>query len=74
MEAAAFVISLPKAKQRLVLDIATRIAERPFSISDHQTSDLVGHCIENVIVGEFHFSFWLDHAVKEVRIVDISRL
>jgi len=70
-EAVAFVLSLSPAKQRKVLDIADRIASAPHGISDHSTSDAQGRPIENLLVDEFHFSYWIDHATREVRIVEI---
>jgi hypothetical protein len=73
-EAVAFVISLSKRKQRKVLDIADRLAMHPFKIGDYQTEDAVGHAVENIMVDEFHFTYWVDHAVKEVRIAEIIKV
>lgn len=70
-EAVAFVVSLTKRKQTKVLDFAERIAEQPVQIGDFTSVDAVGHSIENLLMDEFLFSFWVDHAVKEVRIVEI---
>ena len=68
------MLSLPKRKQLKVLTIAERIAERPFKISDDQTKDAAGHLIENLLVDEFHFSYWADHATKEVRFTEIVKV
>ncbi len=70
-EAVSTVLSLTKRKQRKALDIADRIAESPFQISDYQITDSDGHIIENLLVDEFHFTFWIDHGSKEVRITEI---
>ena len=64
MEAASFLITLSKEKQRKVLDLADRIAAQPFQISDYQLSDESGRLIENILIDEFLFSYWLDHADK----------
>jgi hypothetical protein len=73
-EAVTFVISLSKSRQRIVLEIAERIAEHPTKISDYRTKDAVGRDIDNLRVGKYIFTYWVDHAVKEVRITDIVSL
>jgi len=72
--AVATVLSLPKRKQLKVLAVAERIAQHPFKISDDQTKDAAGHLIENILVDEFHYSYWVDHAMKEVRVTEIVRV
>ena len=73
-EAVAFVVGLSKKKQRLVLDLADQIALQPFQIGDYQTVDAVGRTIENLRLEGFLFSYWVDHASREVRVSDIVRL
>ena len=74
MEAASFLITLSKEKQRKVLDLADRMAAHPFQISDYQLSDESGRLIENILIDEFLFSYWLDHVVKEVRITELVQV
>ncbi len=73
-EAVAFVVGLSKKKQRLGLDLADQIARQPFQIGDYQTIDADGRPIENLKSNGYLFSFWVDHASREVRISDILRL
>lgn len=73
-EAVAFVVGLSKKKQRLVLDLADQIALQPFRIGDYQTVDAVARPIENLRFEGYIFSYWVDHASREVRISDIVRL
>lgn len=73
-EAVAFVVGLTKKKQRLVLDLADQIARQPFQIGDYQIIDADGRTIENLKSNGYLFSFWVDHASREVRISDILRL
>lgn len=74
VEAVEFIVSLTKRKQKVVLDIADGISRQPNKISDHQTKDAVGRDIENLILGEFQFTYWVDHAVKEIRITEIAKV
>ena len=74
LEVAAFVVALPKRKQRLILDLADQIARHPFEIGDYPTMDAVGRKIENLLLEGFLFSFWVDHAAREVRISEIVKV
>jgi hypothetical protein len=72
--AAAFLISLPRRKQRVVLDLADKLARNPFRVSDYQLEDGDGRMVDNLTLGEFLFSYWVDHATREVRIAEIIKL
>ena len=72
--AAAFLTSLSKAKQRKVIELAFGLAEHPFQIGDYPTQDATNRRLENILLGEWHFTFWADHAVREFRITDITEV
>lgn len=73
-QATAFLIGLPRRQQRQVLDLADQIARHPFQIGDYRTVDAAGHEVENLLLGEFLFTYWVDHAVKDVRITEITKV
>ncbi|EIP98200.1 hypothetical protein OpiT1DRAFT_02652 [Opitutaceae bacterium TAV1] len=72
--AAAFVIGLPRCKQRLVLDLADQLAAHPFQVSDYRETDAAGRMVENLLCDGYLFSYWVDHASREVRITDIIKI
>ncbi|HUG10960.1 MAG TPA: hypothetical protein VMM36_08095 [Opitutaceae bacterium] len=74
LEAVAFVVALPKKGQRRVLSLADRVAKKPFAIGDFRTVDVAGRTIENILLEDYLFSFWVDHASCEVRIFEIIRV
>lgn len=74
LEAAAFVAALPKARQRVVLDLADQLARHPFRVGDYRTLDAHGRDVESLLIGDYHFTFWVDHAMREVRITEIARV
>ena len=74
LEAASYVVSLSRQKQRAVLDLADLIAKQPFLVGDYQTTDSVGHTVENLLLDRYLFSYWVDHATREVRISDVVRV
>lgn len=71
--AASFVISLPRRQQRLVLDLADQIARQPFQVGDYRTKDATGREVENALLDAYVFTYWVDHADREVRITEIVR-
>lgn len=74
LEAAAFLVSLPKRQQKRVLNLADQIARQPFQIGDYQTVDAEGRDVENLLLEIFLFSYWTDHASREVRITEIIKV
>jgi hypothetical protein len=74
LPAAAMVANLPRRRQRQVLDLADQLAMQPFEIGDYRTEDAVGHTVENLLIDGFLFTYWVDHAAKEVRITEIIKV
>ena len=73
-EVVSFVIGLSKQKQRKVIDLVERIAASLEFISDYQTPDAQGRPIENLLLEEFLFAYWIDHASKEIQITEIFKV
>jgi hypothetical protein len=71
LESAKFIVSLSRRRQRHVLNLADQIAHQPFQISDYQTTDAAGRFTENLLVDGYLFTYWVDHAQREVRISEI---
>ena len=67
----AFVIGLSKKKQKRLLDITDQICYFPVKVGDIALPDADGRDIESVLIDEFLISFWIDHAVKEIRFTEI---
>jgi hypothetical protein len=74
LEAAAFLVSLPRRKQRRVLNLADQIALQPFRPGHYQTLDAAGRVVENLLLQEYLFSYWPDHASREIRISEIIKV
>jgi len=69
--AADFLLAVRKARLASLLYDLRRLAENPSVRSDYVVQDEQGREIEHLLVGEFVISYWLDHAVSEIRIVDV---
>jgi mRNA-degrading endonuclease RelE of RelBE toxin-antitoxin system len=70
--AADFLLQLPKRRQRQVLDLVGQLASRPHVRSDYSLPDESGRVIEHLMIEDYVFAYWLDHAEREVRITDID--
>ena len=74
IKASSFLFSLTKARQKQVLRLLFQLAEHPTQLGDYATRDDRGREIQHLMVGDWHFSFWADHAVHEFRIIEIDEL
>ena len=70
--AAEFILSLPKRRQRRVVDRACELARYRLVKSDYHLVDAAGHKIEHLLVDGFVFSYWVDDASKLVMITEIE--
>ncbi|MFI5357061.1 MAG: hypothetical protein ACHQ4G_06985 [Opitutales bacterium] len=52
--------------------MARQLADRPFGRSDYRLPDDEGREIEHLLIEDCVFAYWLDHAVPEIRIIDIE--
>ena len=68
------MVNLTDQKQIKVLDISDRFSLSPHKISDVSSTDGAGRLIESVLIDEFLFTYWIDHAVREVQITEISEV
>jgi hypothetical protein len=71
---ADYIISLSKTKQRHLLQLARTLAADPFVVSDYAVRDESGRDIDHLLVDAWVFAYWVDHAVREVRIVEIEEV
>lgn len=70
--AAEFLLQLPKRRQRQVVALARQLATHPHVRSDYSLPDESGRAIEHLMIDDYVFAYWVDHAVREVRITDID--
>ena len=71
-DAAEFLLQLPKRRQRQVVALAKQLAAHPFVRSDYSLPDESGRSIEHLMIEDYVFAYWLDHAEREIRITDID--
>ncbi len=70
--AAEFLLQLPKRRQRQIIELSKQLAAQPHVRTDYSLPDESGRPIEHLMIEDYVFAYWLDHAVRELRIVDID--
>lgn len=68
------ILSLrPVATRRMILSQVEKLANNPFIEGDFEVTDATERKNQVQVLHGFAITFWTDHAVKELRIVDVSR-
>jgi hypothetical protein len=70
--AAEFILSLPRRRQRIVMNRAYELARYPFLESDYRLTDSEGRPVEHLLVDGVVFAYWVDHTLKLVMISEIE--
>lgn len=73
-KAALFLVGLTRYKQRRVLALLFQISEHPTQQGDYAIREEDGREVQHLMVGDWHFSFWADHAMRELRIIEVTEL
>ena len=71
-QATDFLIGLRKRRQQKALSLVQKLVANPFLRSDYAVADETGRAIEHLLVEDFVFAYWVDHAVREIRFLDIE--
>jgi mRNA-degrading endonuclease RelE of RelBE toxin-antitoxin system len=70
--AVEFLATLPRRRQRKLLDRVQELADDPFLVPDFRRRDEDDREISHILIDDFLFNFWTDHATKVVMIVEIE--
>ncbi|MBX3735190.1 MAG: hypothetical protein KF715_00745 [Candidatus Didemnitutus sp.] len=70
--AAEALLQLPRRRQRRVVRLVQQLAARPHVRSDYRLSDESGRTIDYLSVEDYVLGYWIDDAVREIRIVEIE--
>jgi hypothetical protein len=60
----------PKERNQ-ILRLLKKLRTNPFLEGDYVERDNIGRLMQVVIVGQSAVVFWADHAVKEVKVIDL---
>jgi len=66
------LLSLKSKEQDKLLRHFRRLRTNPFTEGDYVERDEIGRLLQVLVVGRHAIVFWSDHAVKEVKIIDLK--
>ena len=58
--------------RRRLLEVLDEVKRSPFRAGDFQQRDAAGHLNEVLLIGDWLVTYWSDHAVAEIRVVDLE--
>ena len=70
--AVEFFSSVTRRRQRKLLDRAGELAADPFLSPDYHSIDAEGRKVGHLLIDDFVFTYWVDHAVRRVMITEID--
>ena len=65
-------LGLTKKKQKQLSKILYQLGSYPSQVGDYSFQDDTGRDVQYILLGDYVISFWADHAMKEMRIVEID--
>lgn len=70
-EAVEALRAIRGANRRQVAAFIDSLSANPSTEGDYQMRDSANRDIQIKVLGEFAVTFWTDHAVREIKIIDI---
>jgi hypothetical protein len=66
--------STPRSGSRRdrIMKFIRQLGENPFQRGDYQDKDEAGNEIQVKIISDYAISYWPDHAVREIKIVNVQ--
>ena len=61
-----------RREKLLIARLFDELADDPYRAGDYMERDEIGRPIQVLVVGRFALWFWSDHAVKEVKVLDLT--
>ena len=61
-----------RARRDRIMKFIRELANDPFRRGDFQDKDDVGNEIQVKIIGDHAVSYWADHAVREVKVINVQ--
>jgi hypothetical protein len=69
---AAALAGFKATERNRILRLLDRLRNDPFLAGDYIESDDIGRPMQVLVVGHHAVVFWADHAMKEVKILDLK--
>ena len=73
MEAAEILRAIRGNQRTSVVAFIDSLSGAPNNPGDYSEHDETGRQLEIKVIGSFAISYWADHAVSEIKVVDVRR-
>ena len=67
------VLPSGSAQKRKILNFLRRLEQDPFTSGDYTDTDATLRVREIKVIGDYAITYWADHPIKAVMIVDIQK-
>ena len=71
-EVIASLGNFSRREKILLTRIFDQLADDPYRVGDYAERDEIGRPIQVLIIGRVALWYWSDHAVKEVKVLDLT--
>jgi hypothetical protein len=71
-EVVAALANCSRREKSAITRFFDELADDPYRAGDYVERDEIGRPIQIALVGKFALWFWADHAVKEVKVLDLT--
>lgn len=71
IECVEFIERLPSRTRKALRNAITTIGCDPLGSSDAEDYDETGRLLQIAIIGDYAVTYWIDHADKHVKILDV---
>lgn len=72
-EAVEALRSLPRSQKTRLGEFIDSLSQDPFQTGDYEEQDDTQRSVASKVIGQYAITFWVDHAVEEIKIIDIRR-
>ena len=73
LEAAEAIRVVRGVQQTQISAFIDSLGNDPSQVGDYTERDESDRQVESKVIGQYAITFWVDHAVKEIKIADIRR-
>lgn len=74
MRVVEFLERLPRKQKTLIRKTIAEIESDPSGVADHLDHDSIGRMVHIKIIGEYAIVYWVDHADRHIKILDIHSI
>lgn len=72
--ASEFAFRLLPVEQKRLAYACRQLARNPSREGDYASTDMASRRVQNLLLDDWVFTYWADHAVRELRIIEVAQV